>query len=97
METPMSLALAQAGLITEEQAARVEVLPHEMKPFARQIQEIQQLAEIFISSGVEFSLIDLGAAVAFEAMRQRGENAEAYAMMLAHMREKARTLNVTRN
>ena len=90
----MSLALAQAGLITEEQAARVEVLPHELKPFARQIQE---LAEIFISSGVEFSLIDLGAAVAFEAMRQRGENAEAYAMMLAHMREKARTLNVTRN
>ena len=97
METAMSVALAQAGLITEEQARQASDLPPHLKPFTSQIQEISQLAELFTQSGVEFALIDLVATVAFEAMRQRDENAEAYAMMLAHMRKKARRLNFTLN
>lgn len=90
MQTAMGCALAEAGLISNEQANQeLEAIPDHLKQYTHQIQEIKRLTTLFTQSGVEFSLLDIATLVAFDAMLRREEYADAYKMMLSRLKKVA--------
>ncbi len=88
-QTAMSAALQRVGLVTEVQVKNATCVPHHLQPYAGQIMEIERLTALFSQGGVEMSLLDIGATVAFEAMFKRKEYDEAYEMMLTHLKKVA--------
>ena len=60
--------------------------PTELLPYAEQIREIERLGNLFVQHKIPTNLLDVGATVAFDAMRTRGELKEAYDYLVNHMK-----------
>lgn len=89
MATAMSMALAKAGVISEQQTKSVEAIPHHLKPYASQLQEMTVLGEKLDRAGVKQDVTDVLVSIMYQQNLSSGRFKEGVTLMLEHMRKKA--------
>lgn len=94
MQTAMSRALVNAGLITEERAEKAVCIPRHLCSFQTQIEEISRLAELLKSNGVKMSGEDKIAYLVYASALSRGLYAQAFDDMLEHLKKKIAILGL---
>lgn len=90
-QTAMAEAMLRARLVSKEQVEMVEEIPWKLRPYQEQIQEIRRLTNALKEKKLATlnELLLIGSALAFQAMRGRGEVREAYEMLVKDLRKVA--------
>jgi hypothetical protein len=93
MSTAMSVALAKAGVVSEEAAEQAQSIPWHLRQFKAEIEEISQLAKQLEAAGHKPGGTTSIVFLLYRAELQTGNYQEAYKLMLDHLRQEVSQLN----